>query len=191
MEMTGQSQPCQTHGNDRIPSRSFSHSFSSIDQPMRLHVAIAYRRLSALGRDKLVVTQLHHLVTCLLASLIHHQHLTNTSAPLLPSFLLSTFHSYPRTTPATSIPTTEPPLRLPPASDLAQSGAFTDVLYSQSPKQTAIGIRESHSPTTEPTPTRHSTTRQSSSQLPRVATSSRNIIPKHYSDHWSQNPATA
>jgi hypothetical protein len=41
MEMTGQSQPCQTHGNDRIPSRSFSHSFSSIDQPMRLHVAIA------------------------------------------------------------------------------------------------------------------------------------------------------
>jgi hypothetical protein len=155
---------------------------------MRLHVAIAYRRLSALGRDKLVVTQLHHLVTCCSPPT---SHLTNTSAPLLPSFLLSTFDSYPTTTPATSIPTTEPPLRLPPASSLTQSGAFTDVLYSQSPKQTAIGIRESHSPTTEPTPTRHSTTRQSSSQLPRVATSSRNIIPKHYSDHWSQNPATA
>ena len=131
------------HGSQRsqlkalISPCDFDSDFDFVSLP-----TIAYRRLSALGRDKLVVgggavMQLHHLVTrpWLLASLVHHQHLTNTSAPILPSFLLSTLNSYLTTTPATTTPTTKPPLRLQPASSLTQSGAFTDVLHRNHPSK--------------------------------------------------------
>jgi hypothetical protein len=159
---------------------------------MRLHLAIAYRRLSALRRDKLVgshavassrdllacalfttnISQTHPLRSCLPSSSLHTSPLPDDDTCYLHSYYQPTFQT------STSI--------------LAHSKrGIHRRPPPQSPKQTAIGIRESHSPTIKSTATRHSTTRQSSSQLSHAAIHSRNITPKPFSDHWSQNPATA
>jgi hypothetical protein len=110
-------------------------------------LTIAYRRLSALGRDKLVGSHAvassrdQALVACEPCSPpTSHKHIHSDPAfflplytSLLPDDNTRYHHTYYQTTSQTS------------TSILAHSkrGIFTDVLYTQSPKQTAKGIYES------------------------------------------------
>lgn len=102
--------------------------------------------------------QLHHLVTCALklhACLLESRPWTlispNTSAPAFLPLLFSTLLLDDDTCICTCYLRTNIPSRESiPASSLTQSGAFTNDLYTQSHKTTAIGFHKTHSPTINP-----------------------------------------
>jgi hypothetical protein len=161
---------------------------------MRLGCAIAYRRLSALGRDNIARSRSHAVASsrdldpgCLLA-LFTTSISPNTSTP---AFFLPTYSSL--------LPDSDTCIctcclhiyyhTLNPASSLTQSGGIHR--RPQYPRQQLqASLKRIHQPSNR-TSTCRSITQQNASQLPHLAIYSRNTIPKHFLHPWSQTPATA